>query len=108
MRGASHERPGGRSMSKRPTVACISLEAWDATWRRNQHFAKRLVEQGHVGRIVFVEPPALGHGPRRWSPHAGVDAVRPPLVLPKRAGGLRLSGAWLRRTALRGVDLVWV
>ena len=95
-------------MSKRPTVACISLEAWDSTWRRNQHFAKRLVDQGHAERLVFVEPPVLGRGPRRWSPQAGSDAVRPPLLLPKRAGGLHVAGRWLRSTTFGDVDVTWV
>jgi teichuronic acid biosynthesis glycosyltransferase TuaH len=95
-------------MSKLPTVACISLEAWDETWRRNQHFAKRLVAQGYAGRIVFVEPPILGRGPRRWSPQPGIYAVRPPLWLPKRARGLQAAGAWLRHRVLRDIDVAWV
>ena len=89
-------------------VACISLEPWDTTWRRNQHFASRLVRRGHASRLVFVEPPVLGRRPRRWSPEPGVTVVRPPLMVPKRAGGLALTGALLRATVLRSARVVWV
>ena len=89
-------------------VACISLEAWDTTWRRNQHLASRLVRRGWAARLIFVEPPVLGQRPRRWSPEEGVTVVRPPLLVPKRAGGLRLTGALLRATVLRDVRVLWV
>lgn len=91
-----------------PSVACISLEPWDATWRRNQHLASRLVAQGHASRLVFVEPPELGRGWARHEPADGVLAVRPPLVLPKRAHGLRLAAELLRRGPLGGVDVLWI
>lgn len=91
-----------------PSVACISLEPWDATWRRNQHLASRLVAQGHVSRLVFVEPPVLGRSWARHEPAPRVLAVRPPLVLPKRAGGLRLAAALLRHGPLRDIDTLWV
>lgn len=95
-------------MSPRSVVALISLEPWDDVWRRNQHFAWQLVEQGLVSRLVFVEPPRLGERPRRWSPRPGIQVVRPLLPAPKRLAGLQLAGALLRATALRGVDVVWV
>lgn len=91
-----------------PAVACVSLEPWDDVWRRNQHFAWQLVEQGLVSRLVFVEPPKLGDRPRRWSPRPGVEVVRPLLPAPKRLAGLRLAGVLLRRTALRGIGVLWV
>lgn len=91
-----------------PAVACVSLEPWDEVWRRNQHFAAQLVDQGLVSRLVFVEPPRLGERPRRWSPRAGIDVVRPLLPAPKRLGGLRLAGALLQTTDLRRVTVVWV
>ena len=91
-----------------PSVACISLEPWDGTWRRNQHLASRLVSQGHVSRLVFVEPPSLGRSWARHAPAPGVLAVRPPLLLPKRAGGLRLAADLLHRGPLRDVDVLWV
>ena len=92
----------------RRVVGCISLENWDDTWRRNQHFASRLVSQGRAARLVFVEPPVLGRGWRRWSPEPGVTVVRPPLWLPKRAGGLWLAGLLLRLGPLRRVGVLWV
>lgn len=94
--------------SSGPVVGCISLEPWDDVWRRNQHFAWQLVEQGLVSRLVFVEPPRLGERPRRWSPRPGIDVVRPLLPAPKRLGGLQLAGALLQQTALRDVDVLWV
>lgn len=95
-------------MTDRPAVVCISLEPWDRTWRRNQHFASRLVRQGLVSRLVFVEPPRPGLGARAWSPQTGIRVVRPPLALPKRAGGLHICGRQLQRSALRAADVVWV
>lgn len=92
---------------RRPAVACLSLEAWDSTWRRNQHFASRLLTQGHVERLVFVEPAVPGRGSRRME-SPGVVVVRPPLLLPKRLGGLRLTAALLRLSALRRVDVLWI
>ena len=92
----------------RPVVACISLEPWDDVWRRNQHLAWQLVEQELVARLVFVEPPTLGKGWQRHSPRPGLDVVRPPLLGPKRLGGLRFTGALLRRTVLRDIDVLWV
>ena len=38
----------------------LSLEAWDGVWRRNQHLAARLVQDGLVGSLVFATPPAGG------------------------------------------------
>lgn len=91
-----------------PTVACISIEAWDETWRRNQHLARRLVDQVQVSGMVFVEPPVLGKRGAHHMPAPGVLAVRPALLLPKRAAGLRLAGARLRRGPLRDVTVLWV
>lgn len=94
--------------SSGPCVGCISLEPWDDVWRRNQHFAWQLVEQGLVSRLVFVEPPRLGERPRRWSPQPAIQVVRPLLPAPKRLRGLQLAGALLRKTALRNIDVLWV
>ena len=90
------------------SVALISLEPWDTTWRRNQHLVSELVRQRLVERVLFVEPPSPGQGTRRHSPLPGVEVLRPSLVVPKRFGGLAVVGGWLRLTALRNVDLVWV
>jgi teichuronic acid biosynthesis glycosyltransferase TuaH len=89
-------------------VACISLEAWDTTWRRNQHFAAQLVRQQLATELLFVEPPVLGRRAHRWQPEPGIRVLRPALVVPKRYGGLAVTGALLRARALRKVDLLWV
>lgn len=89
-------------------MACVSLEPWDTTWRRNQHLAARLVRQGLASRLLFVEPPVLGQRRHRWCPEPGVEVLRPALLGPKRAGGLRATGLTLRSTVLRGVDLLWL
>jgi len=88
-------------------MGVLSLERWDDVWRRNQHLASQLVEQGIVERITFVEPAEwapreIGH------PSPGITTVRPRLGLPKRAGGLRLLAAALRRGPLRDTDLLWI
>ena len=105
--GVTREALGHKETSVR-SVALISLEPWDATWRRNQHLVSQLVAQDLLERVVFVEPPSPGRGRGRWSPALGIDVLRPSLFVPKRVGGLALVGWWLRLTALQGVDLVWV
>jgi len=89
-------------------VALISLEPWDVVWRRNQHLVHELVRQGLVDSVLFVEPPLVFKPTRRFEPMPGVTVVRPPLPLIRRAGGLRISAAWLKRRWLRDVDLLWI
>lgn len=89
-----------------PSVALLSLEPWDDTWRRNQHLVHQLVDLGLVRDVLFVEPSAPE--PRSWVPEPGVRVLRPRRVLPRRAGGLVATAAWLRATALRRADVVWV
>lgn len=90
-------------------LALISLERWDDIWRRNQHLCAQLVRLGLAESVVFVEPPVRGRSvATSRSPEPGVVVVTPPLLLPKRIGGLRLAAGHLRRTALHGVDLLWV
>jgi hypothetical protein len=84
------------------------LEAWDDTWRRNQHFAAQLVRQGLVRELLFIEPPVLGDRGRSWQPEPGIQVVRPALLIPKRYGGLTLVGRLLRAGRLRSVDVLWV
>ena len=36
----------------------VSLESWDAVWRRNQHLVSRLLAGDPGLRVLFVEPPA--------------------------------------------------
>ena len=98
----------GRSKPAARSVALVSLEPWDTTWRRNQHLVSRLVGDGHLNEVVFVEPPSPGRGAKPWSPQPNVTVIRPSLLVPKRIGGLAVVGAWLRWTALRRVDVVWV
>lgn len=92
-----------------PRVALLSLEPWDDVWRRNQHLASRLVRNGAVDSLLFVNPPRGGLALRatRHHPEPGVTVVTPPLVIPRRYGGHRLLGAWLRR-ATADADLWWI
>jgi glycosyltransferase involved in cell wall biosynthesis len=39
-------------------LVVVSLEAWDAVWRRNQHLVSRLLREDPDLRVLFVEPPA--------------------------------------------------
>ncbi|MGY1779781.1 glycosyltransferase [Geodermatophilus sp. SYSU D01036] len=90
-------------------MALISLEDWDAIWRRNQHLTAHLVGSGLVDSIDFLEPPLLRR--RRLRPRTplpGVRAVPLTLRLPKRAGGLVELGTRLRLGALRRADVLWV
>lgn len=90
-----------------PHLGVLSLEPWDGVWRRNQHLATQLLEQGLVERITFVEP--AGRTPIEVrAPHPGVSAVRPRLRVARRAGGLALVAAELLHGPLRGVDRLWV
>jgi teichuronic acid biosynthesis glycosyltransferase TuaH len=92
-----------------PRVAVLSPEAWDQVWRRNQHFAAELVSSGAVSSLLWVSPPGGGLSLRASSrrPVPGVEVVEPPLVVPRRWGGHRVLGWWLKRR-LAGVDVVWV
>ena len=90
-------------------VAIISLEPWDEVWRRNQHLSAELVRQRLISSLVFVEPAVLGLSvPRSRAVLEGITAVTPSLPLPKRVGGLRLVGEWLRRAWLRDIDALWI
>lgn len=87
-------------------VAVISLEPWDAVWRRNQHLAARLVRSGAVCRLTFCGPPSRGPV-ASWSPEPGLEVVTPRRRLPKRAGGLVEAGRRLRRVT-GDADVLWV
>ena len=90
-------------------VAVLSLETWDDVWRRNQHLAARLVRSRAVTELEFFTPPEPGLALRssRRVPEPGIVVRTPPLVVPRRYGGHRLIGTWLRRR-LRNVDVLWV
>jgi teichuronic acid biosynthesis glycosyltransferase TuaH len=88
-------------------VALLSLEPWDSTWRRNQHLASELVAQEFVDEIVFVEPPQRT-ARRAFRPQPGIRVTRPRIVVPQRAGGLRLVAAALRAREVKDAPMVWV
>jgi glycosyltransferase involved in cell wall biosynthesis len=90
-------------------VGVLSLETWDEVWRRNQHLAARAVRSGAAASLQFVTPPEPGLALRAQvrTPEPGVEVVTPPLIVPRRYGGYRLIGAWLRNR-LRDADLLWV
>src|SRR5580765_6228635 len=92
-----------------PRVVVLSLEPWDDVWRRNQHFASRLVTSGRASSLTFITPPVGGFAMRsqRWSPLPGVTVATPPLIFPRRYGGHAVLGAWLRRETA-DADLLWV
>ncbi len=96
-------------MSDALRAAVLSLEPWDQVWRRNQHFAAELVASGAVGSLLWVSPPAGGLSVRasKSRPVAGIEVVQPPLIVPRRWGGHRVIGTWLRRR-LGPVDVLWV
>ena len=91
-------------------LVVISLEAWDAVWRRNQHLVAGLLRREPALRVLFVEPAT--------DPlHAGLGGGRP-----RRGRGLRAhegdgirAGAlwlleptkWLPRRVDRSVDERW-
>lgn len=39
-------------------MVCLSLEAWDQVWRRNQYLMAGLLRSDPTLRVLFVEPPA--------------------------------------------------
>lgn len=59
-----------------------------------------LIAQQLVERITFVEPPSSRRNATS-TPESGISALRPRLLLPRRLGGLRITGAWLQRGPLR-------
>ena len=89
-------------------VVVLSLEPWDQTWRRNQHLASRLVSDGHVRYIQWVSPAVAGRTRRVVErPQRGVTVLVPPLLVPRRLGGLRLLARSLAGV-IRGADVLWV
>ncbi|WP_251454596.1 glycosyltransferase [Microbacterium sp. Marseille-Q6648] len=78
-------------------LVVISLEQWDAVWRRNQHLVWRLLERDAELRVLFVEPPAdpthdlrsrrrpqLGHRPDDTILPGRLWRMRPLKPLPRR------------------------
>ncbi|HVX07915.1 glycosyltransferase [Humibacter sp.] len=93
-------------MPTAPGVTVVSLEAWDDVWRRNQYFVRALREQDLAGEVLFLEPPRRGRS-TRGRPLGGVTTVRPRLVLPKRAGGLRFAARGVASEVAR-TSILWV
>lgn len=89
-------------------VALVSLESWDEVWRRNQHLTTELVSQGLIEHMTFVEPPRLGVRSEARDVSERIRVVRPPLVVPKRIGGLAVTGWLLRHSTLHEIDVLWV
>jgi teichuronic acid biosynthesis glycosyltransferase TuaH len=85
----------------------LSPEPWDEVWRRNQYLATELVRTRRIAEFVFVEPALPGAG-RRFEPIQGICVLRPPLLVPRRAGGLRIVAAALNSGAIRAADLIWI
>lgn len=87
-------------------VVLVSLEPWDEVWRRNQHFASRLVRKALVERLTFLAPPSR-HPPLPFSPERGVCVVTPMLRTPKRLGGLAFAALGVR-SVVREASLLWI
>ena len=93
-------------MSRINHVALVSLEPWDDVWRRNQHLAARLVRQGHVRHLTFVN--SVSRRPRApYGPEQGISVLTPRLRVPKRLGGLGEVARSLRRIT-EDADVLWV
>lgn len=90
-------------------VALLSLEPWDNIWRRNQHFASRLVASGAVRELRFIAPPSPGFARRslRDTPLPRIEVITPPLFVPRRFGGFGPLRVWLRREC-RDADVLWI
>jgi teichuronic acid biosynthesis glycosyltransferase TuaH len=88
-------------------VAVISIEPWDQVWRRNQHLAFQLVEQGLAEKLLFVEPPVPSISPKPGRPHPLIWTVAPTLRIPKRIGGLAQVAKELV-SPLSRADVLWI
>ncbi len=82
-------------------LVVLSLEPWDAVWRRNQHLVDGLLRSDPDLRVLFVEPavdplhevrrgqrPQAGRGlrpaPAEWEPHGRLWLLEPTKWLPRR------------------------
>ncbi|GAA4287447.1 glycosyltransferase [Georgenia daeguensis] len=97
-------------------LVVLSLEAWDAVWRRNQHLVSGLLEQDERLRVLFVEPAAdplhalrsgrrarAGAGLRGATDRERLWLYQPTKVLPRAAdpGGDRRRARAVVRAARR-------
>lgn len=89
-------------------VLVVSLEAWDDTWRRNQHLVAQLLRRDPDARVLFVEPPTdpVHDALQRRRPHLG-SGLRPGPAPDGVADGhlhLLQPTKWLPRRLDPGVD----
>jgi teichuronic acid biosynthesis glycosyltransferase TuaH len=107
-------------------LVIVSLERWDAVWRRNQYLVDGLLLLDPSLRVLFVEPPAdpfhdllarrrvsWGHGPRRHGDSERLWIFRPTKALPRRidpGADDRIAGAIAGATRRLGMSdpIVWV
>lgn len=90
------------------TVALLSLEPWDDTWRRNQHLAARLVTLGLVRRLWFVAPSVKLRRVPTTTPFEGVRVTTPTRLLPHHRGGAKQVGLQLIAQGIRRADVLWI
>ena len=88
-------------------VVVLSLEPWDDTWRRNQHLASRLISDGHARHVTWVSPARRGMTRQVSQAQEGVTVIVPPLIAPRRAGGVWVTGHSLK-PVVKGCDVLWV
>ena len=107
-------------------LVVLSLEAWDAVWRRNQYLVSGLLEQDERLRVLFVEPaadplhalrsrrrPRAGAGLRGATDHDRLWLYQPTKVLPRAAdpGGDRRRARAVVRAARRlrmRMPVLWI
>jgi teichuronic acid biosynthesis glycosyltransferase TuaH len=112
-------------------LVVLSLEPWDAVWRRNQHLVAGLLRSDSSLRVLFVEPAAdplhaaLSRGVPRWGrglrptePQVGIRPgslwlFQPTKLLPRKLGpgvDARLAGGVVRQARRLGFSapLLWV
>ena len=95
-------------MTALDTVALLSLEPWDDTWRRNQHLAARLVTLGLVRRVWFVAPSAKLRRVPPTTPLEGVRVTTPTRLLPQHRGGAKQVSLQLIAQGIRRADVLWI
>lgn len=88
-------------------VVVVSAEDWDSVWRRNQHFASRLIDLRLASTLTFVTPSRL-RKVDSFSPRAGITVLTPRRWLPKRAGGLWLVAISLKLRLRHACDTLWI